>query len=574
LEEIVLKREASVTSAEALDQINAAYPDAEILSFRRIKEAGNSSEFFITRVRVAAMADEADDVVLDSEDIVVEDKKHEENEEDKMNQIINLLKQLVEDEESEKEPEPIERPKTDAELEMDHEAKPLPEPQEPPFGVSDMGSVSMTPIASIVVERKANVSKKIARLELIREFTPEYKIASIEKKDGVFLATLDKVSAETFGDPDEYEGSSASMDEWAESEAEAQKARRAESEAARQYEDRIVEDILFGDKNDEMGVSTKAPPRFSDEIFNLSPVGRAWLHFLDEAGAPHKELVNMQKFLEQLTPREQGEWIKEQAVRIEDDPRTDFGVGPEGTGPKGQPGKAFRGEMDPSFVKGDKVPRKRKIVLPNYIRKQIDKWEQTYGQGAGKVDDFPVSKDVRAMVQEKQKELGKAEFERLHGDSKKFIDQIRRVNPAAQETWLQTKFAPQEEKSKSQRTRKSIGELDMGNYGLGQVFETMGDTMTPGDAARLFEQRKKIQRGQQQAVAEQPVVEAPVEQVATMDPSQQQEIENEALAIQQKGYEAYTQGDTAEATRLFQQAQLVRSQLGKNAEMPEGTIVR
>jgi hypothetical protein len=114
----------------------------------------------------------------------------------------------------------------------------------------------------------------------------------------------------------------------------------------------------------------------------------------------------------------------------------------------------------------------------------------------------------------------------------------------------------------------------MSQYGLGQVYKSMGDTITPGDAARLFEQRKKFQRGQQQAVAEQPVSEAPGEQVATMDPAKQQAIEQEALDLQQQGYAANQSGDAAEATRLFQQAQLVRSQLGQAADMPKGRPAR
>lgn len=203
MEELVLKRTANITSSEALDEINSAYPDAEILSFRRVKEAGNDAEFFITRVRVAAIPDEADDVVLDSEDIVIEDKAHEDSEEDKMNKIIELLTEIKDEldggagEATAPELEdieindlnsknPLEGDEDPLEGDEDKDLSPLPSPNQPVFGLAD----SVGRMGSLVVARDADVPEAVARVELMREFYPKYKISKIESHDNKFYATL------------------------------------------------------------------------------------------------------------------------------------------------------------------------------------------------------------------------------------------------------------------------------------------------------------------------------------------------------------------------------------------------
>lgn len=192
MKELVIKRQANVTSADALDEINAAYPDAEVLSFRRVRDAASEADLFVTRIRVAVM----DEVAAPEDDVVVEGKQHEEEEEAMMREMLDLLrevKNIVSDEEEDEEPkaEKPERIETEEELEREHKAKPLPEPSEPPFGAAGVGQ--MMPVASLVVQRPATVSKTAARLELIREFSDAYEIGKIEKHDGMFVASLHKI---------------------------------------------------------------------------------------------------------------------------------------------------------------------------------------------------------------------------------------------------------------------------------------------------------------------------------------------------------------------------------------------
>jgi hypothetical protein len=197
LEDIILKRIANITSAQALDEISDAYPDAEVLSFRKIREAGSNSDFFVARLKSAVMADESDDVVLDSDDIVIEDKKHEDSEEGKMNKIIELLTDVLvelqdespaaeeglEDMQLEMEEMPMEGP-TDP---KDDPFATLPQEVNPPAGSGVM--------SSLVVARPANVSKKKARVELVREFSSQgYRIASIQEIDGQYVASLEKTA--------------------------------------------------------------------------------------------------------------------------------------------------------------------------------------------------------------------------------------------------------------------------------------------------------------------------------------------------------------------------------------------
>lgn len=208
MKELVIKRQANVTSADALDEINAAYPHAEVLSFRRIRDAASEADLFVTRIRVAAdMFDESTpEESLPEEDVVVEGKQHEDEEEAMMKDMLDLLRQIkdiVSDEEAEDvESEEPERIETEEEIERKHKAKPLPEPSEPPFAAAGVGQ--MTPVASVVAQRPATISKTAARLELIREFSNDYVIGEIEKRDGVFVASLTKkseIDTENMADP-------------------------------------------------------------------------------------------------------------------------------------------------------------------------------------------------------------------------------------------------------------------------------------------------------------------------------------------------------------------------------------
>lgn len=197
MEDIVLKRIANITSAQALDEISDAYPNAEVLSFRKIREAGSDSDFFVARLKSAAIADESNDVVLDSNDIVIEDQKHEDNEEEKMDKIVELLTEVLG--ELQDESPAAEEGLEDMQLEM--EEMPMKEPadtKDDPFATLPQevnppaGSGVMS---SLVVARPANVSKSKARVELIREFSDQgYRIASIQEIDGQYVASLEKTA--------------------------------------------------------------------------------------------------------------------------------------------------------------------------------------------------------------------------------------------------------------------------------------------------------------------------------------------------------------------------------------------
>ncbi len=197
MEDIILKRIANITSAQALDEISDAYPDAEVLSFRKIREAGSNSDFFVARLKSAAMADESDDVVLDSDDIVIENKKHEDSEEGKMNKIIELLTDVLG--ELQDESPAAEEGLEDMQLEMEEMPMEGPaDPKDDPFATLPQevnppaGSGVMS---SLVVARPANVSKKKARVELVREFSSQgYRIASIQEIDGQYVASLEKTA--------------------------------------------------------------------------------------------------------------------------------------------------------------------------------------------------------------------------------------------------------------------------------------------------------------------------------------------------------------------------------------------
>lgn len=288
MQEIVLKRLATVTSAEALDQVNETYPESEILSFRKIKEAGNDNEFFIVRLRTAAMADESDDVVLDSEDIVIEDKQHEDKEEEKMNEIIRLLKELVEKD------SPKETDTTDDLSDEDHQTKPLPTPQKPPMGVAGVGS-NITPV-STVVEREANIPKTLARLELIREFGSDYSIGEIEQVNSLYRVALHKKSV-TEQDEAAFE------DDMAERLEAEQQRQRQEAE----YRAWVTEQQKAIDEN------LRAPARSIYETKEFQSLGieaKRWIQVMDEAGATNAAIMNEINDLLEVGGEEQGRRVR------------------------------------------------------------------------------------------------------------------------------------------------------------------------------------------------------------------------------------------------------------------------
>lgn len=302
MEEIVLKREASVTSAEALDQIAESYPDAEILSFRKIKEAGADGEFFITRIRVAATADESDDVVLDSEDIVIEDKQHEDKEEEKMNKIIDLLEKLVDEEETEeKEEAPAVVNETPDIMSDDHERKPLPKPQQPPLGVAGVGS-GITPVASVVVERPADVSKAAARVELIREFSKDFKVGEIKKAGNAYRVSLVKRSE------DEGEGDWNVDRDWSGEESNWLERRQQMEENERAYRQEASERA----KQKEKGNRPPARDIYEDPNYKkLAGLAKRWIGLMDEAGAEDDDILGEIEWLAEMSPAQQEATAKE-----------------------------------------------------------------------------------------------------------------------------------------------------------------------------------------------------------------------------------------------------------------------
>ena len=208
MEDIILKRIANITSAQALDEISDAYPDAEVLSFRRIKEVDSPSEFFVARLKAAVIADQDDDIVLDNEDVVIEDQVHEDKEEDTMNKIVELLTDVLA-ELTDKNDSDVAKEGID-EMQLEMEDMPLPEEEGPdeleeryqniPNKVEPAQPIGF--VSTYVVSRDANVSKKMARLELIREVSSfGHKVESIKKIDNKYYATI-RLSADEDNDPE------------------------------------------------------------------------------------------------------------------------------------------------------------------------------------------------------------------------------------------------------------------------------------------------------------------------------------------------------------------------------------
>lgn len=327
MQEIVLKRTASVTSAEALDQINDSYPDAEILSFRRIKEAGNDVEYFVARVRVAQM----------TEDVVVEDSQHEAEEEAMLKEMLGLLRQLVDEDggKSEKKKDneigiaefeddsntlPFQLDTINSDIDLEgHERRPLPRPSSPPIG-------SANTLASVVAERPADVPQAVARIELMREFSHEYRIASIKRDGDIYRATLIRHAVD---EPRRYSDPTAPDDD--DIPAHAGDATSLLDYEPRKYRDptapidpateRGVE--LMRDRaqqqelaptHDQYGVALEAPiPNFTQQ-YELSKEGYAWLNFLYEKGVDDAGISAEGQKMMTMSPEEQMAYIQSYIV--------------------------------------------------------------------------------------------------------------------------------------------------------------------------------------------------------------------------------------------------------------------
>lgn len=203
MKQIIVKRQANIPSKEAIALLSEEYADAEILSFRRVKTAGSNEDYFVATIRVAT-----------DDDVVVEGKEHEEDEEAKLDKIINMIQELIKkDEEVHKTIEGGEPKKKKPPIAEERPPIENPMPLQPMGKASNCdcwdgycrvpgtkpcepGSCEKCDAARknsmVVVERDANVTKSRAKLELLKEFGKDYKIARLAKTGSVYSATLVK----------------------------------------------------------------------------------------------------------------------------------------------------------------------------------------------------------------------------------------------------------------------------------------------------------------------------------------------------------------------------------------------
>lgn len=210
MKQIIVKRQANIPSKEAIALLSEEYADAEILSFRRVKTAGSNEDYFVATIRMAA----EEDIEINEEDVVVEGKEHEEEEDAKLDKIIDMIQELIKKDEEvhktieggepKKKKPPIAEERPPVENPMPFQAMgsnkkcecwdgycrvPGTKPCEP-------GSCEKCDAASkksmVIVEREANVKKSRAKLELLKEFGKKYKIARLAKTGSVYSATLVK----------------------------------------------------------------------------------------------------------------------------------------------------------------------------------------------------------------------------------------------------------------------------------------------------------------------------------------------------------------------------------------------
>ena len=217
MQQIIVKRPANVSSQEALSHLVSEYADAEVLSFRRVKSAGLDGDFFVATLRLAS-----------PEEFIEEESVNEEkSEDDKLDEIISLVKDLIKKDEEvhnavggQEAPKPPKAPKPS----LIQERPPVKNPAAmmQPMGAKEEkknssgcdcwdgyrrvpgtkaceeGSCKKCDAghknAMIVIERNANVSKSRAKLELLKEFGKKYKIARLAKVGNMYSATLLKRS--------------------------------------------------------------------------------------------------------------------------------------------------------------------------------------------------------------------------------------------------------------------------------------------------------------------------------------------------------------------------------------------
>lgn len=461
MEEVVLKREADVTSAEALDQISLAYPDAEILSFRRVKQAGESSEFFVARLRIHVAGSE--DVVLDSEDIVIEDKKHEDEEEEKMNEIIRLLKTLVD----QSEPTP-----------QEDEPAPLPEPQKPAIGTAGPGA-GMSPIASVVIERNANIPKALARVELIREFGHGFKIGNIKKSNGKYRAELIRkksldIQGEEDGEVPAHAGDAAALDAWIDQQAESQQAeqqRKNEAEQARYEHEKKQRE------QDPSGAKIDAPrDEYNDP--RLSTAATLYLDFLGESGINIQGVKLMRDAFFKMDPQEQNQ-----------------------------------------FVRSMKTPDKeQRFEIPDNLKRFRGKGR------TGPLDDFGTSENAASFFEQKSKEIQKIkdpeQRQRAKDNLNKLKGLVRRVPQEDQMTYLQSNelgLAPSVETPSPYVKNWSALVQNGDQLTRGQLFQQYQNLMSLDRVEQLGERAQRADEGQDQLIDASPTVPATNNQEETQN---------------------------------------------------------
>jgi hypothetical protein len=231
--------------------------------------------------------------------------------------------------------------------------------------------------------------------------------------------------------------------------------------------------------------------------------------------------------------------------------------------------------MDPSFTRSEKTPRGARVVLPEHLKKQIEKWHnRNKGVGAGALDKFKVANEVQLALREKIKELGrsyeqptvneivnlrnrklitqnqakavtdiikkqnsglvsdknaagKALAKYLDAQSQsKHLKMLERIPPDSQMRWIEEQFAPAQEKQQVEETQKARKNIDI-SQPISEIVTTMGDSLTPGDAYNVWRNTQQLQRTQllqqkiQQEDEEKNQIEAPA-QTAVMDPQELQ----------------------------------------------------
>lgn len=478
MRELVLKREANVTSAEALDEIAFNYPEAEILSFRKIQETGEDKQFFITRVRMAAQ---------DNEEPMADDK-----DEDKLDQILDIVKEILKaeteepmeetEELAEELPAPIDTPSAAEE----HTRRPLPPPQKP---VIPSGSTTqLSPIASILVERVASVPKKVARIELLREFGKEYSIRDLKKIGNVYQASLVRLA-----DLDDDIDADSRYDALALQEIQDQKRREQEF-------NRFVEEYYSPETEDEAGRSLKAEEHFDydDPQYNLSPWAKKYMQFLDESGMAKKGIKLMMDWFGSQSAEQQGAFVRGMMER------SSLPGSPKGLG-----------DDSALKIRNLKQPRDGRFTVP----KQLEKFMR--GEGPkGVVQTFEVDpalreelKSMRDQKAQEQQQLAEAADERYPADLRYpqrwfdyAVDAISRVEGEENQRKVLNDILTGQIGIKEPRQPRPSADIDISGMTL---LDLARQPLTPGQAYKAFKDMSQLNRTQQLRVPAPQEVETP-----------------------------------------------------------------